>query len=83
VEYAVIVRQWDNKDVSLFVPQDYVDCDQTPTFDRPVPGWMKVALIKKEGELALLHLPRSTLENGQYITVRADQLSFRPQRQPA
>jgi hypothetical protein len=83
VEYAVVVRQSDEKEVSLFAPQALVDCEQAPTFDRPVPGWIKVVLVKQQGDLVLLQLPRSTLENGQYITVRADQLMTRPQRQPA
>lgn len=83
VEYAVVVRQSDGKEVSLFAPQEFVDCEQTPTFDRPVSGWIRVVFVKQEGELALLQLPRSTLENGQYITVRTDQLKAQPQRQPA
>src|SRR5262249_20354919 len=83
VEYAVVVRQSDEKEVSLFAPQEFVDCEQMPTFDRPVHGWIKVVLVKKQGELALVELPRSTLENGQYITVRADQLKIRSPRQPA
>jgi len=83
VEYAVVIRQSDNKEVSLFVPQELVESEQPPTFDRPVSGWIKVVPVKQQGELVLLQLPRSTLENGQYITVRADQLKTRPQRQPA
>ena len=83
VEYAVVVRQSDEKEVSFFAPLELVDCEQAPTFDRPVPGWIKVVLVKQQGDLVLLQLPRSTLENGQYITVRADQLMTRPQRQPA
>jgi predicted SnoaL-like aldol condensation-catalyzing enzyme len=47
-------------------------------------GWIKVRLVKQQGDLALVHLPRSTLENGEYITVRMDQLEARrPQRQLA
>jgi hypothetical protein len=83
VEYAVVIRQSDNKEVSLFAPQEFVECEETPSFDRPVSGWIKVVPVKQQGELVLLQLPRSTLENGQYITVRADQLAARPQRQPA
>jgi len=83
VEYAVLVRQSDGAEVSLFVPQELVDCDQLPSFDRPVSGWVRVQLMQQQGKLALVFLPRSTLENGQYITVEADQLETRPQRQPA
>jgi hypothetical protein len=82
VEYAVVVRQADGSEVSLFVPQELVDCPQAPSFDRPIPGWIRVQLIKQEGAQALLYLPRSTLENGQYITVETDQLATRPERQP-
>ena len=83
VEYAVSVRQADGSDVSLFVPQDFIDSDGVPAADRPSPGWIRVSLIQKQGELALICLPRQTLENGSYITIPADQLETRPQRQPA
>ena len=83
VEYAVVVRQLDGREVSLFVPQELVECPQPPSFDRPVAGWIRVQLIKQQGNEAFLYLPRSTLENGQYVTVETDQLETRPERQPA
>jgi hypothetical protein len=83
VEYAVVIRQSDGTEVSLFVPQELVECPQAPSFDHPVPGWIRVELVQQQGRLALLCLPRSTLENGQYVTVEADQLESRRQRQPA
>jgi hypothetical protein len=83
VEYAVAIRQADGSDVSLFAPQEVVDCPQPPSFDRPVPGRIRVQLVQQDGKRALLCLPRSTLENGQYITVPTDDLEAIPQRQPA
>jgi hypothetical protein len=83
VEYAVGVRQSDGSEVSLFVPLDFVDCAGIPASDRPLSGWIRVQLVEKQGELALVYLPRQTLENGQYITVEANQLEARPQPQPA
>ena len=83
IEYAVVVRQSDGAEVSSFVPQEFVECPQAPSFDRPTAGWIRVQLIQQQGQLALVCLPRSTLENGQYITVGTDQLEARPQRQPA
>src|SRR5438093_1501468 len=78
VEYAVVVRQADGGDVSLFVPQDWVECEGVPALDRPVSGWLRVALIEKKEHVALVFLPRSTLENGQYVTIHLDQLEARP-----
>lgn len=83
VEFAVVIRQSDGREVSLFVPQDLVDCTQAPSFDHPTPGWIQVEPMQQQGKLTLVYLPRSTLENGQYITVPTDQLETRRQRQPA
>jgi hypothetical protein len=83
VEYAVVVRQSDGSDASLFVPQEFVECSPSPSFDRPTDGLLRVQLIERQGQLALVRLPRSTLEHGDYVTVQAAQLEARPQRQPA
>jgi hypothetical protein len=81
VEFAVVIRQFDGRDVSLFAPRELVQCAQQPEEDQGVPGWLQVRLVEQEGDLVLVHLPRSTLENGQYITVKADQVQA--QHQPA
>jgi hypothetical protein len=83
VEYAVTVRQSDGMDVSLFVPQGLVEVEGIPASNQPLSGLIRVDLVEKQGELVLVHLPRQTLENGQYITVQANQLEARPQRQTA
>jgi len=83
VEYAVSVRQSDGSEASLFVPQDFVECDGVPASDHPVTGWIRVGLVERRGELVLVHLPRQTLEYGPYITVQPNQLESRPQRLPA
>jgi len=81
VEFAVVVRQSDGSQVSLFVPHEFVDCAGIPASNSPVPGRLRVALIDKRENLALVHLPRPTLENGQDITVEANQLEVSPQQQ--
>jgi hypothetical protein len=82
-EYAVVIHQSDGSEVSLFAPQELVQCPQTPSFDHPVSGWIRVQLVEQQGKEMLVGLPRSTLENGQYITVATDQLETQPERQPA
>jgi SOS-response transcriptional repressor LexA len=37
--------------------------------------------VWQQGELIVVRLPRQTLENGQFVTVRADQLERKTQRQ--
>src|SRR5947209_10314724 len=83
IEYAVSISQADGREVSLFVPREFVECPRPPSFDQPVSGWIQVQVMQKQDQRALVFLPRSTLENGQYITVPCDQLETRPQRQPA
>lgn len=83
VEFAVVVRQSDGTEVSLFVPQDFVEVEGIPASNHPLLGRLRVALVDKQGDLALVHLPRQTLENGEYITVQANELEARPQRQTA
>lgn len=51
VEYAVVVRQFDGAEVSLFVPLGFVNCPLQPSFDRPVAGWMVVQLVSKNEKL--------------------------------
>jgi hypothetical protein len=83
VEYAVTIRQSDGSEVSLFVPQEFVEVNGIPAANQPLAGWVRVGFVEEQDDLALVYLPRQTLENGQYITVQANQLESRPQRQPA
>ena len=79
---AVVQSHWGTR-YSLFVPDFFVTSLESPTYDRPVDGWMTVELLKQEGDLYLIRLPQSTLENGQYLFVKADQLQRASELQPA
>ena len=81
-EYAAIGHQFDGKQFSLFVPEEYVDFDELPAEGGRVPARLLVE-VWQQGELIVIRLPRQTLENGQFVTVRADQLERKPQRQHA
>ncbi len=75
-EYAVGGMQYNNKPFSLFAPADAV---QAPSGGEG-PGLVSVEVIDRKGDLVLVRLPAQTLENGQYVTVKASDL--RPASEP-
>jgi hypothetical protein len=77
-EFAVVVRSSTGRELSLFAPRSDLSYQDLPTSDRSVEGWMKVDVLQCERNLCLVRLPRTTLENGQYLTVTADQLDRAP-----
>ena len=77
-EYAVSADATEGR-FSLFVPEQHVSTDETPTRDRPVDGWMKVVLLEQSERAALVRLPRESFESGRYVTVALDHLRSRPE----
>jgi len=77
-EYAVIVESVSGRTYSLFAHQDDVANDGEPTLDEPTDGWLRVKILKPEGNNVLVQLPQSTIENGSYLAVRRDQMRFSP-----
>lgn len=77
-ELAVVVRSSGGRQLSLFAQKTDLDCQELPSENRSVEGWIKVEVVQRERGLCLVRLPQSTLENGQYLTVRADQLDKAP-----
>jgi hypothetical protein len=65
---------------SLFMPESRVRCDQTPSEGRAVEALLQVEIVDRQGSLFVIRLPRQTLENGQFVTVREDQLRHEPAR---
>ena len=63
---------------SLFMPEARVTCSQQPSEGKPTEAWLRVELVGQEGSLFVIRLPRQTLENGQFVTVRANQLRQQP-----
>src|SRR5207244_3643429 len=83
-ELGVQGQQADGSEYSLFAPREAVDPgDQPVVSGRIVPGFMRVRPIQRQGDHVLVELPGETFQNGYFITVKADQLVARPQKQPA
>jgi hypothetical protein len=76
-EYAVRGRTADGIGFSLFVPNTYVEMDSEPNTDRLVQGWVRVEALGRDGSLVLVRLPRPTLENGETVTVKAEEVETR------
>jgi len=71
-EFAVEGSLFDGTGFSLFADKDDLKFNGEPTFDNPIKGFIQVVHLDKQGNLSLVALPRSTFENGQIITVKAD-----------
>jgi hypothetical protein len=80
-EIGVDGRQFDGSVFSFFGPDDAVEPEQELTREKSVPGWVRVEILDRKGDLVLVKLPRQTFQNGAYITVTADQLQTRAPRQ--
>ncbi len=73
-EYAVVVEAFDGRRLSLFASHDDVETEGEPTESNPTDGWLNVRVVDRQGGIFLVRLPQSTIENGQHISVRQDQL---------
>lgn len=82
-EFAVSGVAYDGEGFSLFACEDDVDVRNAPGEDEMVAGWIKVKVLKEEGDFALVRLPRQTMENGATVTVRRGDLKVLPARQEA
>jgi len=80
-ELAAVVRSAGGREVSLFAQRTDLEYQDQPSADRPVAGWIKVEVLQCDRNLCLVRLPQTTLENGPYVTVTADQLDSAPTRQ--
>jgi hypothetical protein len=78
-EFAVVVEDFKGQNSSLFAPREKVRVDQEPTHDEPVIGWMRVQLLERAGDVILVWLPDTTIENGQHLFVRPEQLAEFPE----
>jgi hypothetical protein len=68
-EVAVSGTQHNGKPFSLFAPNEMVSATAEPS-----KGLLRVELVDRKGGLALVRLPAQTFENGQFVTVNADEL---------
>src|SRR5262245_33102031 len=63
---------------SLFMPEALVTLEKPPSEGNSVEAWLRVALVGRQDGLLMIRLPRQTLENGQFVTVRENQLEQEP-----
>ena len=68
-EVAVHGRTYNGDEFSLFVPDEYVDCDTPPTGESTVDGWIRVHILASDAQRLLVQLPEQSFENGRTITV--------------
>jgi hypothetical protein len=68
-EYAVSAAQSNGSPFSLFVDEDFVDRE-----DGTGNGWLCVDIVSRRGDDALIKLPAQSLEGGQFVTVKSEQL---------
>jgi hypothetical protein len=73
-EYAVSVQSFSGRTFSLFATRGDVQCDQSPSEDRSVEGWLAVEIVNSSETHYLVQLPQSTLENGRFLSVNPSQL---------
>ncbi len=74
-EYAVSATQSNGDGFSLFVDEDLVDWEPRQVDGRGE-GWLRVEVVDRRGDQALIRLPGPSLEGGQFVTVRSDQLGL-------
>jgi hypothetical protein len=73
-EFGVDGEQYDKTPFSLFVPASAAKYDKPPRGNNKAPGWVKVEVLERKGDLILVRLPRQTFQGPPFITVREDQL---------
>jgi hypothetical protein len=77
-EVAVRGKTADGTEFSLFVPDNFIECETSVAVAGPVEGWVSVEVIAREEALLLVRLPGQTFENGQTVTVRDSDVELRP-----
>ena len=73
-EFAIRGKMFDGTEFSLFAPKEYLEFEEEPSKDKSVNGRMRVIIGPREDDLIMINLPRPTFENGQGITVKAEQI---------
>lgn len=77
-EYAVEGETSSSEGFSLFADESDLDCREFPTGSDRVPAWLRVDEIDRRGSLALVKLPRHTMENGDTVTVNVKEMKVLP-----
>jgi hypothetical protein len=80
-EFAITGETSNGTVFSFFMPEERVTVEQPPAEGHPEAAWVRVQVIEERGGLYIIRLPRQTLENGQFVTVKPGQLQHAPGRQ--
>jgi hypothetical protein len=81
-EYAVRGKTAEETEFSLFVPEEFVECD-SPVSDGAIDGWLRVNVLAQANHLMLVRLPGQAFENGRTVTVRESEIERRSSHEPA
>jgi len=73
-EFAIQGKLFDGTGFSMFAEKDDVKFEEEPTWDKHIEGWIRIVLGPRKDDLLLVTLPHPTFENGQTITVKAEQV---------
>ena len=82
-EFVIELRDFQNKLYSLFVSAECVDLDQDLDVVDSCQGRLRVELLELKGNLALVRLPTTPLENGPTVTVNASHIQQHRAAEPA
>jgi hypothetical protein len=74
-EFAASGKQANGQGFSMFIPKDQVQYEQEPPPRGHAIGWIPVDVWEWSQDCVVVHLPQPTLESGQYVTVKTDQVS--------
>jgi hypothetical protein len=75
-ELAVRGVAFDGVEFSLFVGDEFVECDSTPITGQSRDGFLRVDVLAAEDELLLVRLPEQTFGNGHTVTVKKSQVQL-------
>ena len=73
-EYAVQIDTYDGKSLILFARDDEVELEGPVGGSGPKRARLAASIVDRSGDLLLVRLPRQTLENGQYVTLKESQI---------
>jgi hypothetical protein len=74
-EFAASGKQANGQGFSMFIPKNQVQYEQEPPPRGHAVGWIPVEVWERKDDRVLVRLPQPTLAVGQYVTVKADQVS--------
>ena len=73
-EFAVQGKLFDGTGFSLFVEEEDLRLDNEPLLGQSVDGFVRITALQEQGDLCLVALPQPTMENGNSVTVHANEL---------